>query len=192
MYFLPDVYVKCESCQGTRYQKETLKIKYKGKNIADILNMNVDEGVTFFKNHPKIKHPLEILQKVGLGYIKLGQSSPTLSGGESQRVKLASELSKRIIKGALYILDEPTTGLHSEDIKQLIDVLQHMVDKSATIIVIEHNLDMIKNADYIIDLGPEGGAKGGYLLATGTPEEISKHQSSYTGKYLKKILINKK
>ncbi|MBP5835936.1 excinuclease ABC subunit UvrA [Candidatus Phytoplasma meliae] len=188
MNFLPDVYVKCESCQGTRYQKETLKIKYKGKSIADILNMNIDEGVTFFKNHPKIKHPLEILQKVGLGYIKLGQSSPTLSGGESQRVKLASELNKSIVKGALYILDEPTTGLHSEDVKQLIDVLQHMVDQNATIIVIEHNLDIIKNADYIIDLGPEGGAKGGYLVATGTPEEISKHKSSYTGKYLKKIL----
>lgn len=188
MHFLPDVYVVCQSCQGTRYQKETLSVKYKNKNIAEVLALSVDEGVIFFQNHPKIKFQLEILQNVGLGYIKLGQSSSTLSGGEAQRVKLASELNKKVILGALYVLDEPTTGLHSEDVKQLIAVLHQMVDQKATIIIIEHNLDVIKNADYIIDLGPEGGAKGGFIVAQGTPEEVSKNKNSYTGQYLKKIL----
>jgi excinuclease ABC subunit A len=188
MHFLPDVYVICEVCKGTRYQKETLNIKYKDKTIADILLMSVEEGVEFFQNHPKIKHQLEILQNVGLGYIKLGQPSPTLSGGEAQRVKLASELHKKVIPGTLYILDEPTTGLHSEDVRQLLKVLHQMVDQKATIVVIEHNLDVIKNADYIVDLGPEGGALGGYVVATGTPEQVSQNKKSYTGKYLKKIL----
>ncbi|AOF54766.1 excinuclease ABC subunit A [Maize bushy stunt phytoplasma] len=192
MHFLPDVYVMCEACKGTRYQKETLSIKYKDKTIADILAMSVEEGVLFFQNHPKIKHQLEILQNVGLGYIKLGQSSPTLSGGEAQRVKLASELQKKVIPGALYILDEPTTGLHSEDVRQLLKVLHQMTDQKATIVVIEHNLDVIKNADYIIDLGPEGGICGGYVVATGTPEQVSQNEKSYTGKYLKKILNEEK
>ncbi|WP_349401842.1 excinuclease ABC subunit A [Candidatus Phytoplasma solani] len=188
MHFLPDVYVVCESCKGNRYHKETLSIKYKNKNIAEVLAFSVDEGVIFFQNHPKIKTQLEILQNVGLGYMKLGQSSPTLSGGEAQRVKLASELNKKVIPGALYVLDEPTTGLHSEDVKQLIEVLHQMVDQKATIIVIEHNLDVIKNADYIIDLGPEGGDQGGYIVAQGTPEMISKNKKSYTGQYLIKSL----
>ncbi|CAM12033.1 Excinuclease ATPase subunit A [Candidatus Phytoplasma australiense] len=190
MHFLPDVYVVCESCKGTRYHQETLSIKYKNKNIAQVLDLTVDEGVIFFQNHPKIKNQLEILQNVGLGYVKMGQPATTLSGGEAQRVKLASELHKKVIPGALYILDEPTTGLHSDDVRQLIKTLHHMVDQKATIVVIEHNLDVIKNADYIIDLGPEGGNQGGYIIAQGTPETISENKNSYTGKYLKKILAH--
>ncbi|MFA5691972.1 MAG: excinuclease ABC subunit UvrA [Acholeplasmataceae bacterium] len=188
MHFLPDVYVPCEACGGTRYNKETLQIKYRGKNIADILAMTIDEAVQFFKHHPKILRRLETIKDVGLGYIKLGQNATTLSGGEAQRVKLASELHKRITNKTLYILDEPTTGLHTDDVKRLIKVLHRIVDEGATMIVIEHNLDVIKNADYIIDLGPEGGNKGGYVVGTGTPEELSLNEKSYTGSYLKEIL----
>ncbi len=188
MHFLPDVYVKCESCQGARYNRETLQIKYRGKSISDILEMTVEEGVVFFENHPKIYHQLKTLQDVGLSYIKLGQSSVTLSGGEAQRIKLASELQKKITNRTIFILDEPTTGLHSDDVKKLIKVLQSMVDSGATMVVIEHNLDVIKSADYIIDLGPDGGDKGGEVIALGTPEEVSKNSRSYTGKYLLKVL----
>lgn len=188
MHFLPDVYVKCESCGGARYNRETLQIKYRGKTIADVLEMTVDEGVVFFENHPKIYHQLKTLQDVGLSYIKLGQSSVTLSGGEAQRIKLASELQKKITNRTIFILDEPTTGLHSDDVKKLIKVLQSMVDSGATMVVIEHNLDVIKSADYIIDLGPDGGDKGGEVIAIGTPEEVSKNKRSYTGKYLSYVL----
>ncbi len=188
MHFLPDVYVPCEACGGTRYNKETLQIKYRGKNISDILSMTIDEAVEFFKHHPKIIRRLKTIKDVGLGYIKLGQNATTLSGGEAQRVKLASELHKRITDKTLYILDEPTTGLHTDDVKRLIKVLHRIVDEGATMIVIEHNLDVIKNADYIIDLGPEGGNKGGYVIGTGTPEELALNKDSYTGIYLKEIL----
>ncbi|MGI6486006.1 MAG: excinuclease ABC subunit UvrA [Thermoanaerobacterales bacterium] len=188
MHFLPDVYVPCEVCKGKRYNRETLEVKYKGKNIADVLNMTVGEALEFFKNIPKIKRKLETLRDVGLGYIKLGQSSTTLSGGEAQRVKLATELSRKTNSGTVYILDEPTTGLHMDDIKRLLDVLQRLVDGGSTVIVIEHNLDVIKTADYIIDLGPEGGDKGGQVIATGTPEQISQNPASFTGVFLKKVL----
>ena len=188
MHFLPDVYVPCEVCHGTRYNRETLNIKYKGKNIADVLDMRVSEALEFFENVPKIKHKLQVLNDVGLSYIKLGQSAPTLSGGEAERVKLAKELQKKPTGKSLFVLDEPTTGLHTDDISRLIAILQKIVDNKDTIIVIEHNLDVIKVADYIIDLGPDGGDEGGTVVATGTPEEVSKVKDSYTGEYLKKVL----
>lgn len=188
MQFLSDVYVPCEVCKGKRYNRETLEIKYKGKNIADILSMTVEEGLKFFENLPRIKNKLQTLFDVGLGYIRLGQPSTQLSGGEAQRIKLAYELSKRGTGKTLYILDEPTTGLHIDDVSRLIDILQRLVDAGNSVLVIEHNLDMIKCADYIIDLGPEGGEKGGSILVTGTPEKIIKSKKSYTAKYLKKLL----
>ena len=188
MHFLPDVYVPCEVCNGQRYNRETLDVHYKGKNIYDVLEMTVDEGCEFFKNIPKISRKLETLKEVGLGYIKIGQSATTLSGGEAQRVKLATELSKRSTGKTIYILDEPTTGLHTADVHKLIEVLEKLVEKGNTLIIIEHNLDVIKTADYVIDLGPEGGNKGGQIIATGTPENITKCEASYTGKYLKKYL----
>ena len=188
MHFLPDVYVPCEVCNGTRYNKETLEVKYKGKSISDILEMTVEEALEFFANIPKIKQKIQTLYDVGLGYIKLGQPSTTLSGGEAQRIKLATELSKRPTGKTLYILDEPTTGLHIADVHKLVDILQRLVDTGNTIVVIEHNLDLIKTADYIIDLGPEGGDNGGEIIATGTPEQIIKNDKSYTGKFLKKYL----
>ncbi len=189
MHFLPDVYVSCEVCKGTRYNSETLEIKYKNKNIHDVLNMTVEEAVDFFSNIPKAKNKLNMLMDVGLSYIKLGQSAPTLSGGEAARVKLAKELQRKPTGKSLFILDEPTTGLHSEDIKKLLVILNRIVENGDTVIVIEHNLDVIKTADYIIDLGPEGGDRGGTIIATGTPEEIALQKQSYTGQYLKKILI---
>lgn len=188
MHFLPDVYVPCEVCGGTRYNHETLQIKYRGKSVADVLDMTIDEAVSFFENHPKIYDKLKTIQDVGLGYIKLGQSAPTLSGGEAQRVKLASELYKRITSKTLFILDEPTTGLHTDDVKRLVSVLHRIVDQGATMVVIEHNLDVIKNADHIIDLGPDGGHAGGYIVGMGTPEELAKNHNSYTGRYLKDLL----
>jgi len=188
MHFLADIFVPCEVCKGQRYNRETLEVKYKGKNIFDVLEMTVDEAIVFFENIPKIKHKLETLSEVGLGYIKLGQSSTTLSGGEAQRVKLATELSKRGTGKTIYILDEPTTGLHSDDVSRLIDVLQRLVENGNTVLVIEHNLDVIKTADYIIDLGPEGGIGGGQVIAKGTPEKIAGCKDSYTGQYLKKML----
>ncbi len=188
MHFLPDVYVPCEVCHGTRYNTETLNIKYKGKNIAEVLDMRVTEALEFFENVPKIKRKLQVIEDVGLGYIKLGQSAPTLSGGEAERVKLAKELQKQATGKTLYILDEPTTGLHTDDIKRLLAILQKIVDNKDTVVVIEHNLDVIKVADYIIDLGPEGGDGGGTIVATGTPEEVAKVRESYTGQFLKKIL----
>jgi len=188
MHFLPPVYVTCEVCKGKRYNRETLEITYKGKNIADILDMTVDEAYEFFENYPTISRKLQILKDVGLGYIKLGQPAPTLSGGEAQRIKLARELSKKDTGRTLYLLDEPTTGLHMDDINKLINVLQKLVDRGNTVVVIEHNLDVIKSADWIIDLGPEGGDKGGEVIAIGTPEEVAQNPKSYTGRYLKKYL----
>ena len=188
MHFLPDVYVPCEVCHGTRYNRETLNIKYKDKNIADVLDMRVTEALKFFENVPKIKRKLQVLEDVGLGYIKLGQSAPTLSGGEAERVKLAKELQKKATGKTLFVLDEPTTGLHTDDIKRLLAILQKIVDNKDTVVIIEHNLDVIKTADHIIDLGPEGGDDGGTIVATGTPEEIAKVKESYTGQFLKKIL----
>ena len=188
MNFLPDVYVPCEVCKGTRYNRETLEVKYKGKSIADVLDMTVEEALTFFENVPRIKNVVQTLSDVGLGYIKLGQSSTTLSGGEAQRVKLATELSKRSTGKTLYILDEPTTGLHIDDVNRLVQILQRLTDAGNTVLVIEHNLDLIKTADYIIDLGPEGGERGGEIVAVGTPEKICKNENSYTGKFLKKYL----
>ena len=192
MHFLPDVYVPCEVCKGKRYNRETLQVKYKGKTIADVLDMTVEEALEFFENIPRIKRKLQTLYDVGLGYIKLGQSSTELSGGEAQRVKLATELSKRSTGKTIYILDEPTTGLHMADIHKLIKVLGKLVEGGNTVIVIEHNLDVIKTADYIIDLGPEGGDKGGTVVATGTPEEIAEVEESYTGQFLKRILEKQK
>ena len=189
MQFLPDVYVPCEVCHGKRYNRETLEIKYKGKNIADVLDMTVSEALEFFENIPEIKRKLSLLDDVGLGYIKLGQSAPTLSGGEAQRVKLAAELQKRGTGRTIYFLDEPTTGLHFADIQKLINVLNRLVDMDNTVVIIEHNPDIVKSADYIIDLGPEGGEMGGHVVATGTPEEIVENPHSYTGQYLKKILF---
>ena len=188
MHFLPDVYIPCEVCHGTRYNSETLNIKYKGKNIADVLDMRVSEAIEFFENVPKIKAKLQVLEDVGIGYVKLGQSATTLSGGEAGRVKLAKELQKKATGKTLFIMDGPTTGLHSADIKRLLAIIQKIVDNKDTVIVIEHNLDMIKCADYIIDIGPEGGEKGGDIVATGTPEEVSKEKKSYTGEFLKKVL----
>ena len=188
MHFLPDIYVPCEVCGGKRYNRETLEIKYKGKSIYDVLEMTAEEATEFFSNIPKISRKLKTLCDVGLGYIKIGQPATTLSGGEAQRVKLATELSKRPTGKTVYILDEPTTGLHIADVHKLVDVLQKLVDSGNTVIVIEHNLDLIKAADYIIDLGPEGGSGGGTIVGTGTPEEIALNENSYTGQYLKKFL----
>ena len=188
MHFLADIFVPCEVCKGKRYNRETLEIKYKGKNIYDVLEMTVDEGVEFFANHPKLKRKLETLQAVGLGYIKIGQSSTTLSGGEAQRVKLATELSKKGTGKTIYVLDEPTTGLHSADVHKLIQTLQKLVDAGNSVVVIEHNLDVIKTADYIIDLGPEGGSGGGTVIAKGTPEQVAETEASYTGQFLRPLL----
>lgn len=189
MHFLPDIYVPCEVCKGKRYNRETLEVKYKGKNISDVLEMTAEEACLFFENIPKIARKMKTLCDVGLGYVKLGQSATTLSGGEAQRVKLATELSKRATGRTIYILDEPTTGLHAADVHKLIEVLQTLVDSGNTVVVIEHNLDVIKTADYIIDLGPEGGDRGGEIIATGTPEQVAECEGSYTGKYLKKVLL---
>ena len=188
MHFLPDIYVPCEVCKGKRYNHETLQVKYKGKTISDVLEMTVEEALNFFENIPKIKNKLQTLYDVGLGYIKLGQSSTTLSGGEAQRIKLSTELSKKATGKTLYILDEPTTGLHIADVHKLVNILQRLVDSGNSIVVIEHNLDLIKTADYIIDLGPEGGEAGGTIVGEGTPEKICQIDESYTGKFLKKYL----
>jgi excinuclease ABC subunit A len=189
MLFLPDVYITCPACQGKRYNRETLQVKYKGKNINDVLNMTIEDACVFFENHPKILKKLKILNDIGLGYIQLGQSSLTLSGGEAQRIKLASELYKRDTGKTLYILDEPTTGLHFEDINKLLLVLHKLVDNGNTVIVIEHNMDVIKTADHIIDLGPEGGKEGGQILFEGTPEEMINLKSNETAKFLKMELL---
>lgn len=188
MNFLPDVMVPCDVCHGKRYNRETLEVRYRGKSIADVLDMTVNMAVEFFDNVPRILQKIKTLQDVGLGYLKLGQSSTTLSGGESQRVKLATELSKRDTGKTFYILDEPTTGLHFEDIRILMDVLQKLVDRGNTVLVIEHNLDVIKLADYIIDMGPEGGKRGGRVLATGTPEEVANSTEGFTPAFIKKVL----
>ncbi len=188
MHFLPDVYVLCDVCKGQRYNRETLEVKYKGKSIADVLNMTVDEAVEFFAAQPSIREKAICLQEVGLGYIKLGQSATTLSGGEAQRIKLAKELSKRATGRTLYILDEPTTGLHSEDISKLLKVLERLVETGNTIVIIEHNLDVIKTSDWLIDIGPGGGSKGGKVVAVGTPEEVAATKGSITGQYLKPLL----
>jgi excinuclease ABC subunit A len=188
MHFLPDIYVPCEVCKGKRYNRETLEVRYKGKNIYEVLEMTVDEALGFFENMPKIREKLQALWDVGLDYVKLGQSSTTLSGGEAQRVKLATELARRSTGNTLYVLDEPTTGLHTADVQKLLTVLDRLVDAGNTVVVIEHNLDMIKTADYIIDLGPEGGDRGGNIVCTGTPEEVAAFEGSYTGIYLKKAL----
>ena len=189
MHFLPDVYVPCEVCHGTRYNSETLEVRYKGKNIAEILDMTVDDAVDFFAAIPKIARKVQTIKDVGLGYVTLGQPATTLSGGEAQRMKLASELHKRSTGKSFYILDEPTTGLHTDDIARLLKVLQRFADDGNTVLVIEHNLDVIKTADHIIDLGPEGGVGGGTIVATGTPEEVAAVPESYTGQYLKEKLI---
>ncbi|MBP3379150.1 MAG: excinuclease ABC subunit UvrA, partial [Clostridia bacterium] len=192
MHFLPDVYVTCDVCHGKRYNRETLEVKYKDKSISDVLEMTVDEGVDFFCDIPRIANRLKLLQKVGLGYIKIGQSSTTLSGGEAQRVKLATELSKRSTGRTLYVLDEPTTGLHSADVEKLISILQTLVEGGNTCVVIEHNLDVIKCADHIIDMGPEGGNGGGTVIAEGTPEEVAEIEASHTGRYLREKIRNNK
>jgi excinuclease ABC subunit A len=189
MQFLPDVYVRCEECKGKRYNRETLEIKYKGKTIADVLDMTVEEALHFFRNIEPIRKKLETLYDVGLGYIKLGQPATTLSGGEAQRVKLATELSRKATGRTLYILDEPTTGLHFADVEKLLNILHRLVDRGNTVLIIEHNLEVIKTADWIIDLGPEGGEQGGYIIAEGPPEEIIKNPISYTGQFLKKVLL---
>ena len=191
MHFLPDVYVPCEVCKGKRYNRETLEVRYRGKTIADVLDMTVEQALEFFSAHPKIAKKLQTLFDVGLGYIKLGQSSTTLSGGEAQRVKLANELARRDTGRTLYILDEPTTGLHVADVERLLAILERLCDSGSSVLVIEHNLDVIKTADYIIDLGPEGGDRGGSIVACGTPEQVALVENSYTGQYLKKILFNK-
>ena len=188
MHFLPDVYVPCEVCKGKRYNRETLDVKYKGKSIADVLDMTVTEALKFFENVPRIQRKIQTLYDVGLGYIKLGQPSTTLSGGEAQRVKLATELSRRATGKTMYILDEPTTGLHIADVDKLIDVLQKLVDAGNSVVVIEHNLEVIKTADYIIDLGPEGGDEGGRVVAAGTPEEVAESDKSYTAQFLRKVI----
>jgi excinuclease ABC subunit A len=188
MHFLPDVYVPCEVCGGKRYNHETLEVLYKGKSIYDVLNMTVEEALTFFENVPSVKNKIQTLYDVGLSYIRLGQPSTELSGGEAQRIKLATELSKRSTGKTCYILDEPTTGLHFADVHKLVDILQRLTENGNTVIVIEHNLDVIKTADYIIDMGPEGGDKGGTVIAEGTPEQIAKVEKSYTGQYLRQYL----
>ena len=188
MHFLPDVYVPCEVCKGARYNRETLEVKYKGKNIAEVLDMTIEEACSFFENIPKIHRKIKTMNEVGLGYLKLGQPSTTLSGGEAQRVKLATELSRRATGRTIYVLDEPTTGLHTDDVSKLISMLTQLCESGNTVLVIEHNLDLIKCADYIIDLGPEGGVRGGTVVATGTPEEVANNPKSFTGEYLKKVL----
>jgi excinuclease ABC subunit A len=188
MNFLPDVYVECEECKGKRYNSETLEVKYKGKSIAEVLDMSIDEALEHFAFIPTIRNKLQTLVQVGLGYLRLGQSATTLSGGESQRIKLTRELAKRTTGKTLYVLDEPTTGLHFHDIRKLLKVINSLVDKGNTVVVIEHNLDVIKSADWIIDLGPEGGDGGGQIIAQGTPESVAENENSWTGKYLKKIL----
>ncbi len=188
MYFLPDLYVECEECKGKRYNSEALEILYQNKHIADVLDLSIEEAYKFFHDIPQIEHLLKTLVAVGLGYMKLGQSATTLSGGEAQRVKLAYELSKKATGKTLYILDEPTTGLHFEDIQKLLSVLRALVDKGNTVLVIEHNLDILKNSDWIIDLGPEGGKNGGEIVAEGTPAQIAAHKKSHTGAWLKKSL----
>ena len=188
MHFLPDVYVPCEVCGGKKYNRETLEVKYKGKSISDVLEMTVAEAVEFFDAIPSIKRKMKTLNDVGLSYIRLGQPSTQLSGGEAQRIKLATELSRSSTGNTVYILDEPTTGLHFADVHKLVDILQRLTDAGNTVIVIEHNLDVIKTADYIIDLGPEGGDGGGTVIATGTPEEVAKNKKSFTGKYIAKML----
>ena len=189
MHFLPDVYVTCDSCKGKRYNRETLDIKWRGKSIADVLDMTVEEGVDYFKAVPSIRDKLQTMLRVGLGYVRIGQQATTLSGGEAQRVKLSKELSKRATGKTIYILDEPTTGLHFADIAKLLEVLHELVDNGNTVIVIEHNLDVIKTADWVIDMGPEGGDGGGQLVAKGTPEEISQVDASHTGRYLKPMIL---
>jgi excinuclease ABC subunit A len=191
MNFLPDVYVPCEECGGKRYNRETLEIYYRGKNISEVLDMPISEGVEFFNAVPRIRRVLETLADVGLGYLTIGQSSTTLSGGEAQRVKLARELSKIGTGDTLYVMDEPTTGLHFQDVKLLVDVIQKLVDKGNTVVVIEHNMDLIKAADHVIDMGPEGGARGGMVIAQGTPEDVAKVDGSHTGKFLKVELARK-
>jgi len=191
MHFLPDVYVQCDVCQGRRYNRETLEIKFRGKSIADVLDMTVDEGAEFFKAVPLVRDKLVTLQRVGLGYIHVGQQATTLSGGEAQRVKLAKELARRATGRTLYILDEPTTGLHFDDVRKLLEVLHTLVESGNTIIVIEHNLEVIKTADWVIDLGPEGGSGGGRIVAEGSPEQVAKVAESYTGRYLKELLGRK-
>jgi excinuclease ABC subunit A len=188
MHFLPDVYVPCEVCKGARYNRDTLEITFKGKNIAEVLNMPVSEALDFFSNQPSIARYMQTLVDVGLGYVRLGQSAPTLSGGEAQRVKLASELAKRSTGHTMYLLDEPTTGLHFEDVRRLLTVLSRLVDQGNTVLVIEHNLDVIKTGDWLIDLGPEGGNGGGTIVGTGTPEEIAAIAESHTGRYLAPLL----
>ena len=188
MNFLPDVYVTCDVCRGRRYNQETLQVKYKGKSIADLLESSVEEAVGILENIPQIQTKLRTLNEVGLGYIHLGQSSTTLSGGEAQRIKLAKELSKRQTGKTFYLLDEPTTGLHFDDVRHLLDVLQRLVDLGNTVVVIEHHLDVIKSADYLIDLGPEGGEEGGYIVAAGTPEEVMRNKRSHTAEALRKIM----
>jgi excinuclease ABC subunit A len=188
MHFLPDVFVPCEVCKGKRFNRETLEVRFRGASIADVLDMTVEDACEFFANQPRISQKLETLRDVGLGYLHLGQSATTLSGGEAQRVKLATELSKRDTGRTFYILDEPTTGLHFEDVRLLLDVLHRLVDRGNTVLVIEHNLDVIKTADWIIDLGPEGGSRGGAIVATGTPEEVAAVDASYTGQYLRPIV----
>lgn len=188
MHFLPDVYVPCEVCEGKRYNRETLEVKYKGKSIYDVLDMTVEEALDFFKNVPRIHNKIQTLYDVGLSYVKLGQPSTELSGGEAQRIKLATELSRKSTGKTIYILDEPTTGLHFADVHKLVEILRRLSDGGNTVVVIEHNLDVIKTADYIIDMGPEGGDGGGCVIAKGTPEEICKVEQSYTGKYLKPLL----
>tara|TARA_B110000971_G_scaffold133562_1_gene136670 strand:- start:755 stop:1336 length:582 start_codon:yes stop_codon:yes gene_type:complete len=192
MDFLPDVLVACETCKGKRYNRETLEVRFRGKSISDMLDMTVEEAVTFFQSQPKILRKIEMLDQVGLGYITLGQHATTLSGGEAQRVKLATELSKKDTGKTLYILDEPTTGLHFQDIGHLLDVLNRLVDKGNTVLIVEHNMDIIKVADEVIDLGPEGGNKGGHILMTGTPEELTKCKNSHTATYLKNELTLKR
>jgi excinuclease ABC subunit A len=188
MHFLPDVYVTCEVCKGRRYNRETLEVKYKGRTIADVLAMSIEEALGFFENIPPIQRHMQTLSDVGLGYVKLGQPAPTLSGGEAQRIKLASELHKRATGNTLYVLDEPTTGLHFEDIRKLLDVLQRLVATGNTVLVIEHNLDVIKTADWIVDLGPEGGDQGGAVVVAGTPETVAAHPLSHTGRFLQEVL----
>ncbi|MGI9381413.1 MAG: ATP-binding cassette domain-containing protein, partial [Methyloligellaceae bacterium] len=192
MHFLPDVYVTCDQCKGKRYNRETLEIQFKGKSISDVLEMTVEEGAEFFKAVPSIRDKMETLKQVGLSYIKVGQQATTLSGGEAQRVKLAKELSRRATGRTLYILDEPTTGLHFHDVAKLLDVLHQLVDQGNTVVVIEHNLEVIKTADWVIDIGPEGGDGGGEIVAAGTPEQIAKAKSSHTGKFLKPIVTKPK
>ncbi len=189
MDFLPDVHVLCETCKGKRYNRETLEVRFKGKSISDILDMTVEAAVDFFEFQPKILKKIETLHEVGLGYVSLGQHATTLSGGEAQRVKLATELSKRDTGNTFYILDEPTTGLHFQDIQHLLEVLQKLVGKGNTVLIIEHNMDVIKVSDYLVDLGPEGGEKGGQIVGRGTPEDLAKNEKSHTGKFLKEELV---